>query len=200
MTTDEEADIASVEFLNDLNVFYTDFIAQLSSDIVNSSQEIFSDFTKIYNAAAFVYSFKPKGVISTDFSEFILPNIIPDLIKLKEVKYVDKGIGVLGFLRVENTTEQVRQIEYSYQKWRDTAAVKCTPILEAVIAKADSVLSEYYESIAESCFSQLLTIISEQTSLKDDISAKLSDDERELQADNDWFADFSEKLRQIERS
>jgi beta-phosphoglucomutase-like phosphatase (HAD superfamily) len=200
MTTDEEADVVSVEFLTDLNGFFTEFIAQISSDTVNYAHYLFSEFAKIYNAAEFSDSFKPDGNLSSDFTEFILPNIIPDLIKLKEVKYVDKGIGVLGFLRVENTTEQVRQIEYSYQKWRDTAAVKCMPILEAVITKADNIISEFYEGVAANYYAHLQNIIFEQIAVKDDISAKLSDDERELQADNDWFADFSEKLRQIERS
>jgi hypothetical protein len=199
MTTDEEADMVSLEMKSEIATYFSEFITQIRADVNKSAERIISGFARIYNSAEFKDFFTHKEIYNNDFAEFVMPEIIPDLIKLKEVKYVDRNIGVLGIFRADNN-DQVRQIEYSYQKWRDTATVKCTPVLDEVISKAFNVLSDFNERVAESYFAHLQTAIAEQTTLKDDISAKLSDDERELQADNDWFADFSEKLRQIERS
>ena len=40
----------------------------------------------------------------------------------------------------------------------------------------------------------------QKTFEKNDVSSKLSDEEKVLQKDNDWLSDFMEQIKSIERS
>jgi hypothetical protein len=42
-------------------------------------------------------------------------------------------------------------------------------------------------------------LLTEQEQYKDEVSAQLSDDERKLQEDNDWLAEFKDQLIHIKR-
>ena len=96
--------------------------------------------------------------------------------------------------------EPVRVVTYQYQEWLDNAAALNSPILEEITQAAYETLKDYYEQVAYDYLGHLKTLIEQQTQIKDEVSAQLSDDERKLQADNDWFSVFQEKLHEIERS
>jgi len=95
--------------------------------------------------------------------------------------------------------EPVRVVTYLYQEWRENAATLASPVLDEVIQSVNETLKDFYERVAQDCLGRLKALIERQTQIKDEVSAQLSDDERKLQADNDWFTVFQEKLREIER-
>jgi hypothetical protein len=95
--------------------------------------------------------------------------------------------------------ELVRVVTYLYQEWRENAAALVMPVLDEVIQRIDETLKGFYERVAQDYLGHLETLIEQQSQIKDEVSAQLSDDERKLQADNDWFTVFQEKLREIER-
>jgi DNA replication initiation complex subunit (GINS family) len=74
-----------------------------------------------------------------------------------------------------------------------------SPVLDEVIQSVNETLKDFYERLAQDYIEHLKALIEQQTQKKDEVSAQLSDDERTLQADNDWFTAFQEKLHEIER-
>jgi ABC-type Zn uptake system ZnuABC Zn-binding protein ZnuA len=90
-------------------------------------------------------------------------------------------------------------VTYQYQDWRENAATLASRVINEVVVNVNKTLKDIYEQTAEAYLSHLKALIEQQTGIKDEISTQLSDDERKLQADNDWFAAFAEKLREIER-
>jgi hypothetical protein len=206
INSDKEAYGAATEFENAIRGFFADFMVQAQAEFSGVIEEISSGFNAAYLSANFGDGYKPDQEFHIDLSGFVLPNLILGFLELKNEKYIEQTDSPLGLFKnmlgsaaVNETKGPVRVVTYLYQDWRENAVALVSPVADAVIAKVRETLRDSYERVAQDYLEHSQALIERQTQIKDEVSAQLSDDERKLQADNDWFAAFSEKLRDIER-
>jgi hypothetical protein len=206
INSDEEAYSVASEFENDIHVFFVGLVAQAYTEFRNAVEDINSRFNSTYTSANFDDGYTARQESHIDLSGFDLPPLTYRFLALKNEKYVeqtDTPFGrfknMLGSAPANEPKEPVRVVTYLYQEWREIAVTLLSPVVDEVIAKVNETLKDYYERVAQDYIEHFRTLIEQQTQIKDGVSAQLSDDERKLQVDNDWFSAFGEKLREIER-
>ena len=205
MTSDEEAVRVSTEFDNEIQSFFSEFISQVRMVFFETMKRISTKFLTVYNSAGFEDKFKSDHEGYIDLSGYALPALASSFFGLKSERHVEQNDSPFGLIKnmlgntLPESKELVRVVTYLYQEWRENAVSLASPIIAEVIRGVSETLKDYYENIAQDYLDHLKTLIDQQTQIKDDVALQLSDDERELQADNDWFSVFQEKQREIER-
>jgi molybdopterin converting factor small subunit len=206
INSDKEAYGVATEFENDIQGFFADFASQAHTEFRSAIEDINSRFNAAYLSANFGDGYEAKQEFPIDLSGFALPKLTFGFLELKNEKYVEQTDtpldifkNILGSAPANETKGPVRVVTYLYQDWRENAAALASPVADEVIAKVRATLKESYEKVAQDYLEHTQALVERQTQIKDGVSAQLSDDERKLQADNDWFAAFGEKLREIER-
>jgi hypothetical protein len=205
MNSDAEASIIATEFVNDINTFFKEFISQIGAEFQNSINDIDNNFLSTYSSADFDDNYMANQEHGIYLSGYTLPALAPSVLKLKSEKYVERNDSPFGLFKnmlgntPQQTAEPVRVVTYLYQEWRVNAAALASPILDYAIQRVNETLRDYYERVAIDYLEHLKELIKQQIQIKNGVSAQLSDDERKLQSDNDWFTAFQEKLREIER-
>ena len=205
ITSDEEAGAKTVEFQKDLSAFFVEFLRQITQDFHTTSANIRQSFANIYASAEFGDDYIANQDIEIDLSVYELPKIMQELMEFREESMVEQSDyfgaikGFFGSSKPEEPKELKRVIEYKYDKWRNHALQMALPVVDEVISTAIGTLADYYLRVAEDYLEHLRMQIEQQTQTKDEVAAQLSDDERNFQADIDWFEIFQEKLREIER-
>ncbi len=206
MTSDEEAVRISSEFVSEINTLFKEFISHVQTVFQAIVGDINTKFQSIYYSAEFGDMYVANQDVSVDLTGYIIPELITELLKLKTEQYVTPNDSPFGFIKdvFGNTPpgprEPIREVTYLYQEWRNNAITVISPILDSVIYSVYETSKDYYERIAQDYIVHLKELIEQQSRIKDEVAAQLSDDERKLQADNDWFTSFQEKLHEIERS
>ena len=120
---------------------------------------------------------------------------------MKEVTFEEK-YDLMSFLRLAGTKEEkepVRVVTCYYAQWRKKVLDSVVPVAQDIIRQNIERLTDYYNALAEAFHVHLAELIETQEHEKDKVSTQLSDDERMLQEDNDWFAEFQDQLTHIER-
>jgi hypothetical protein len=206
INSNEEAYSVASEFENDMRGFFAGFVGQAYTEFRNAVEDINSRFNSTYASANFDDGYKARQEFHIDLSGFALPPLTYSLLALKSEKYVEQTgtpfgrlKNMLGSAPANEPQEPVRVVTYLYQEWRENAAALASPVADEVIVKVNETLKDCYERVAQDYIEHLRTLIEQHTRIKDEVAAQLSDDERRLQADNDWFFVFGEKLREIER-
>ena len=74
------------------------------------------------------------------------------------------------------------------------------PVAEENINIRFELLKKHYNELATNYHDLILKLIEEKSVEKDDVSSKLSDEEKILQKDNDWLSEFMDQIKSIERS
>jgi hypothetical protein len=207
ITNDEEAYRIATEFENDIHGFFEEFINQIHTEFHTAVGDIRSNFQSVYLSANFKDNYMANQEIHINLSGYALPKIAPSLLELKSEKYVEQADSPFGILKNKlgakpqtEVKELIRVVTYLYQDWREKATTLASQIINEIVVKVNGALKNFYEQTAEDYLNHLKTLIEQHTRIKDETSARLSDDERKLQEDNDWFAAFGEKLREIERA
>ena len=114
--------------------------------------------------------------------------------------YYKLCFGKLFKAAEETPQEPVLETTYYYEKWRSYATGIIEPVADKMIAEAYADLQEYFKQLSAAFVERIGQLIQEVTEEKEQVSSQLSEDERLLQADNDWHTAFCDKLRDIERS
>jgi hypothetical protein len=206
MTSDEEAVKVSSEFTSEIRTFFREYISKVMVVFQTATNDIGAKFYSFYCSSEYGDKYHAKQEISIDLSRYALPELTSSFLKLKDEQYISPNDSPFGFFKdvfgesQPGSKEPIRVVTYQYQKWRDNAATLISPLLEEMTQAVYETLKDYYERVAQDYLGHLKSLIEQQTHKKDDVSAQLSDDERKLQSDNDWFSVFKEKLREIERS
>lgn len=125
-----------------------------------------------------------------------------ELLDMEVVTHEEQKLDFKALFRMGGTQEErelVRVVTCYYAQWRDRVLHLVTPVVLRWIGENEAQLCDYYNALAEEYHIQLAELITDQDQKKDSVSAQLSDDERRLQEDNDWMAEFKDKLTHIER-
>lgn len=198
---DDECDKAATEYNIDVAKYIAAFNTAMSDAYRSIAMEIHEDFIANYKKQGLDLAFDPKGVAAA--ASVVCP-VIPlaeDLVAMKEVTFEDK-YDLMSFLRLAGTKEEkepVRVVTCYYAQWRKKVLDSVVPVAQDIIRQNIERLTDYYNALAEAFHVHLAELIETQEHEKDKVSAQLSDDERMLQEDNDWFAEFQDQLTHIER-
>lgn len=202
ITKENEAISVSKEFDDTLKILYQNFMQRISNAVTVAQGAIETEFKGWYQQAEFDVNFEP-GIHEMMVQEHKpLPAIANELLKLKEERYVTPKEDLFGLLFKSSENKELQpvlEVTYYYQKWRDYAAEILVPMADDIIKEYELVLKNYSLEIAEKYQEHLEQLIKEQTTIKEEVSAQLSDDELKLQMDNDWLVEFQDQLKIIER-
>jgi molybdopterin converting factor small subunit len=198
----DDANRISYKFESDYCNYFREFIMLVESEFEKNVDEIDRFFSSKYASAEFEDEYVVMKETILDFQKYSVPRIVPVLLDLKYEVYVQTQEKGLGLFRSSTTTEPgefVQKVTYEYNVWRNKVTEIISPIIDGVTSEIVATLQQLYDYFATEYQHHLEELIDKHTRQKDEISAQLSDDERKLQADNEWLVAFDEKLHEIER-
>lgn len=202
ITKEYEANSLAQDLDNQLQKLYQEFCQKIEAIFNDIQVAIELEYKNWYEATRCGEEFVPSISCVKNNSYEYLPMISSKLLEMKEEKYVMPKEDLFGLLfkaSSDKEVEQVLEITYDCQKWRDYAISVAEPIALEIIQKNDMILKTYITELAELYKVQLEELIKERTAVKETVSAQLSEDEQKLQEDNDWLVGFQDQLRVIER-
>ena len=203
ITKPEEAKLLSYEFDAEVSQLFREYRQSIYQNYAVQCAAILAKCEEWYKSARFQEDFVAQEIEPAELSMCIIKCIADELLKLKEEKYVIPKEAFLGKLfktTSETHTEPVLETTYYYEKWRSYAVEVVEPVAEKMIWEAYADLKAYFQQLSDIYIEQIDKLIQDVSEEKDKVSAQLSEDERMLQADNDWYTIFCDKLRSIERS
>ena len=202
ITNSEDVEVFGRDLDSLLHKQYLAFITKVSEITEQESERITSMWQSLYKEANFDTSYTISVPYTVSIAHEPLPSILVDLADLKEEKWVMPKGDLLGriFRSSEDFLEEpVLEVTYNFQKWRDYAVHIIKPFSEKYIQMLFENLKKYYETAAEAYIKHLEQLITDQTQKKEVAAMQLSEEQQRLQADNDWLAEFSNRLVRIER-
>ncbi|WP_147532288.1 hypothetical protein [Bacillus marasmi] len=202
---DEEAKKAAREYTADLSSYFQTFITEVNAKFISETDEIFRSFYALYNFADAYDGYKSSVKNVFDFSRYYINDLTKEFLSFREERMVEPPEDLIDLAKRWFEKKQVEprplvpEITYSISKWRDKACEITIPIAEEMIDAVSDALKIFYDDVAREYHEHLERLITKKTSQKDEISDRLSDEERKLQKDNDWLAKFDDQLKIIER-
>lgn len=202
ITDDYEAGLIADEFESDAKKYFTQFLEKIVSAASATKQDIDTVYETWYRNAEFDTDFQAEssGYSVPAFSEELV--IAEALKKIFEEEYVQPKEDIFGlFFKTSSDTqkEPVLQRTYYYQNWRDYVAEVVSQKAKEVVRNLFECMQKYETELSKSYVAHLSDLIEEQTQLKNQEAAKLSDEERLLQNDIDWLMKVQDQLKVIER-
>ncbi|MDR6123472.1 hypothetical protein QFZ87_003069 [Bacillus sp. SLBN-46] len=201
---DVEATNAAREYSGELSIYFETFITEVNAIFKSEKDEIFRSFSKLYYFADANDGYKSSVKNVFNFSRYYINDLTNEFLSFREERMVEQPADLLGLAKkwFEKQVEPrplVPEITYSISKWRDKASEITIPKAEEIIDAVSEALKFFYDDVAEDYHEHLEKLITEKTSQKEEITDRLSDEERKLQKDNDWLAEFDDQLKIIER-
>lgn len=129
------------------------------------------------------------------------PNMYGILLGLKHESYVEQRKDFLGFFNQGSVDKNgmVKVVTYYLDSWRSRAVDYILPPAKESAEQGLDALRTYRANCAEEYILHIKHLINQRLEAKEEAAAKLSDEERALQADKDWLTGFREKLQIIKR-
>ncbi|MEH7303348.1 hypothetical protein [Neobacillus drentensis] len=201
---DEQATNAAREYSADLSIYFETFITELIAIFKSKKDEIFRSFSSLYHFADAYDGFKSSVKNDFDFSRYYINDLSNEFLSFREQRMVEQPEDLFGlakklFDKQVEPRPLVPEITYSISKWRDRAIEISIPKAEEIIDAVSNALKKFYDDVAKDYHEHLKKLITEKTSQKEEISDRLSEEQRKLQKDNDWLAKFDDQLKLIER-
>lgn len=199
---DEECAAAADDYDEEISRNLTACIASVSEIYESVAAEVSANFTQQYLKQGLDLEYTPNGIALQEAPINLGFSLADDLIAMKEITFEEPKYDLKALFRmtaVPEEKEPVRVATCYYAKWREKAVEEIMPVAEDYIQVLVAQLENYYEALATAFHEHLSELTAIQETEKEKVSAQLSDDERKLQEDNDWLADFKEKLIHIER-
>jgi hypothetical protein len=201
---DVEATNAARDYSSDLSTYFETFITDVNAIFKSEKDEIFRSFSKVYYFADANDGFKSSEKNVFDFSRYDINDLSNEFLAFREERMVEQPKDLID--KAKNFFDKqvaprplVSEITYSISKWRNKASKITIPKAEDIIDAVSDALKFFYDDVAEDYHVHLEKLITEKTSQKEEITVRLSDEERNLQKDNDWLAKFDDQLKIIER-
>lgn len=199
---DKECAEAAAAYDTDVARNMAEFVAAAERVYHTVAGEIRANFRKAYEAQGMALDYEPTQTQLLPMTECESVSLYEDLVGMKEITYEEQKLDFKALFRmpaIPEEREPVRVVTCYYAKWRDRVIHRISPVIFGWLEENIAHLLDYYNALAEEYHEHLTGLIEEQNRKKDEVSAQLSDDERKLQEDNDWLAEFKDKLTHIER-
>lgn len=204
INNDIDAQRAASDYERDLEQYFSEFIAEMMQVFTRENEKIRDYFRTCYHLAEYDDHFEVNQQNQFDFSDYYLDDLSAAFLVFRKEQFVEQPEDFFGLKKLfgEKQTEPrplVQEISYSLSSWRYKAAEVIIPEATQIITALAENLKAYYETVAQAYQEHLTQLLVEHTQEKDATAAKLSDEEQKLQLDNDWLAQFQEKLNLIAR-
>lgn len=199
---DAECAEAAAAFDTDVARFMAMFASAAANAYRAVADQIRQKFQEAYSKQGMALRYEPTQAQLLPMTECARVALYEALIGMKVETVEEQKLDFKSLFRMsspQESREPVRVVTCYYNQWRDKVLHCLTPVVLQWISENEAQLCDYYNALAEEYHIQLADLIREQERQKDEVSAQLSDDERRLQEDNDWLAEFQEKLMHIER-
>ena len=198
---DIEIDRNSTEYEKELAKYLSEFYRKAIEHFKFEKEKMEREFNEIYLRQPLDSEYKPEGIeiVFPDNAE--VKGIKSALLELQEERYQEKT-DFLDFFKSKSSTEPkelVRIVTCYLEKWREKAIELVIPVVEQYISQSEENLKEYYDELAKKYHAKLFELYGFKVNEKNDIASQLSEDERMLQADNDWLVMIKDQLSRIER-
>ncbi|WP_027868619.1 hypothetical protein [Eubacterium sp. AB3007] len=178
---------------------YTTIVGEISN---TRSAEIALSLRGLYDVAEYDEEFSPIDTFDDPGIKQSVPDIHQQLMQLNEVVQV-KPKEQFFFFRSPGEDNDNGEIEmvttYNIQEWREYARDVVETRMDSLIQDRTETLRGYDTLIAEQYHKHLVELIEQQTEEKESIAHQLTGEEKVIQNDNKWLAEFKEQLMAIER-
>ncbi|HFI0507067.1 TPA: hypothetical protein ACGOZ0_001162 [Streptococcus suis] len=202
-------DYTAYQVMAQLNYFvqqqFQEFLNQVESFYFLKSKEIENDKLDIYLKAEYKDGFVANTQLDFDGAKWYVVDMTESLKVFRKQEMVPKQDDILelinpfGKKKQRDTLEMVERITYLYQDFRDKAVELLTPILDDVIAECIRLLTEKSSQEDRIYVLHLEELIGKHEDEKEELTNQLTEDEKELQFDNDWFLQFENQVHKIGR-
>ena len=195
----EEIEKNAQEYETELLKSVYEFFRSINEVFEIEKGQIDEKLKKIYSRQPTDCDYIPNEVVVDKPSEPVVPPMKELLMELKEERYEEKTDLFDFFKDRSEPRDLVLVVTSNCENWREKASEVLIPVASDYIEKCESVLLNYYEELANTYHEKLLMLFDNKLKEKNDMSSKLSEDERELQNDNSWLVTFKDQLVRIER-
>ena len=198
---DVETDRNSTEYEQELARYLGEFYRKAIEHFGFEKERIEREFSEIYLRQPLDSEYKPEGLEVTIPDNVEVNGIKSVLLELQEERYEEKT-DFLDFFKAKSSTEPkelVRVVTCYLEKWREKAIELVIPVVEQYISESQENLKGYYDELARKYHAKLSELHELKVNEKNGIASQLSEDERMLQADNDWLVVIKDQLARIER-
>lgn len=202
ITKEQEAIFMSEELVSEIQNGYQTFVNDILNCVCQVREQLESDYRRWFRSGGMQLEYSPEVLFPDKTNECALAISNEDFLQLKEEKYVTAKEDLLGKLfkpLPEKNIDLVLETTYYCQKWREHALHLVASPADEIIQKRNVMLKKYAHDLAEQYLLQLEHLIDVHTEEKNLVSSQLSEEERKLQLDHNWFVEFQEQLRRIER-
>lgn len=183
------------ELLSDIAGFYR----KANSEYQYRKEKIEQKFGGIYLKQPLDSKYSPEDISLDMPDKTRIMGIKEELIALKE-EYLEEKTDLFDFFKSSSEPkEMVSVVVCYYQKWRERAKEFIMPSVEKYIEESQKNLRNYYERLAGKYHEKLSQLHDDKVKEKNSIASQLSEDERMLQADNDWLMELKDRLVKVER-
>lgn len=134
-----------------------------------------------------------------EHNRVVSPIITDDLLKLKTEEQVVRQEKSGLFFRNNKKGEMVNETTWSFPQWRKYVEETIQPIANNLLNECYDNLNDYYNDNSELYVQFLDNQIKELLVDKGKAMEQLSEDDKRIQEDKDWFAEYCEKLSIIKR-
>lgn len=196
---ESDIDKNAAEYEQDLIKYMSEFYKNATAYYQYERGRIEKEFKDIYLKQPLDPEYEPEGVVLSMPSKTVIMGIKEVLVELKEERFEEKP-DLFDFFKVSSETKELVSVVTSYyEKWREKAVELIIPNVENYIEESQKNLQDYYNELAKKYHEKLSNLHDCKVKEKNNIASKLSEDERLLQADNEWLTKFKDQLIRIER-
>lgn len=204
ITKIEDAEKSSLDYELEVKRKFDHYHEDVLRTYSEMADAIRKQYKAWYNTARYNEDFKADGVTLAPIKDYCAPSIASKLMELRREEAVvpkEDFLGKLLKVSPDNSNQELMYTPvFSCEEWRSYAVEAVDQIAKEMNREVFDSLCRYYEEVSKAYVDHLEMLIREISEEKEQVSSRLSEDERLLQADNDWHTTLCDKLREIERA
>lgn len=181
------------EYNNLVKEEYGKFVNIFSDTVRRSKEHIERKLKEWYRPASVIYDFIPHGISFGREEVFNIPDLRERLLSLNK----EQNVKVKGLFERKSHIDRI--VSYDLQKWRDYAENIVSNFAEDLQKRQFGSLKKYYDELSEAYIQDLRRLIKKNADENNELSARLSGKERDLQKGMDWISRLVYQLEKIER-
>ena len=202
MTGEDEAKKTAKEFNKCLHAYYNAYLAEMTEELQSVCADVREQYRIWFDKSGMAHTFRPQGQVPSEMKRHEFGYLCEDFVNIRHDRYVDKKDFLGKFFKNsgDGAKEMVLETTWNYQEWRSYALERVKRAADPAPMEAAEQIRQYADDLAEKYEAYLKRVIEEKTEVKHVCALKLSDEERSLQTDNDWFIKLTDQITEIERA
>ena len=203
ITKVDEAEKNAVDFEAETKAAYDKYLLSIDELYNRNIEDLETEYAQWYAEAEYIDGFSPVINDIEKPSVDPMPSFNGDLLEMKDEKYVLAKEGLIEKFFKESSDdpkEMVLETTYYMQEWRNHVYEISEPIAHRVLNEYFDMICDYEKRLISEYIQHLSEEINKKKKERTSVSRQLSEEERQLQANNDWVRQFDDILRSIERN